>query len=201
MIVSLNHLQRYAEEDGSFLDRNVSGVETPESKQQWVVWKYPGSPVTKKIRSVPSVENPQKTGHVRLSDKTPVKIREDSGTDVDVADSYNRNRELREEFPGRHGSRLCFGVVFLEARLRTHGSSVGRNVSVSASCICVAGANHCDGRGMWQQDRLFSERRGPDLRLRMRATDCDSAERHASTTMVVLHRDGWRRSCTSTVGL
>jgi hypothetical protein len=61
MTTSLQHLQRYSEEGERFLDLIVTRDETwvlhftPESKQQSMVWKHPGSPVAKKFRRMPSV--------------------------------------------------------------------------------------------------------------------------------------------------
>ncbi|XP_033609027.1 histone-lysine N-methyltransferase SETMAR-like [Cryptotermes secundus] len=61
MMMSLPHLQHYFKEGEWFLDLIVTGDETwvlhftPKSKQQSMVWKHPGSPVTEKFRRMPSI--------------------------------------------------------------------------------------------------------------------------------------------------
>ncbi|XP_023718636.1 uncharacterized protein LOC111870514 [Cryptotermes secundus] len=63
MMMSLQHLQHYSEEGERFLDLTVIRDEmwvlhfTPESKQQSMVWKHPGSRVMKKFHRMPSIGN------------------------------------------------------------------------------------------------------------------------------------------------
>ena len=119
-------LDRYANEGETFLTRIVTGDETwvhhfaPESKRQSMEWKHPGSPVTKKFKSQPSV------GKVLLKifwDSQGVILEhyvERGATVNNVRCSEMLSNELKPAIRTKRRGLLSSGVLLLHDNARPH---------------------------------------------------------------------------------